>query len=138
MPAGGLGPTIDVLFDLLTLSRGKTVANEVLGSGNAAVAGQDFVLQKSPVTYFKDPASLSGDGYSSTVQVWVNQCAGRKCRVFSARRRAAVFVTREDEQGSTHVHSATDQRRPAADRSEQRRRDLSHWQRRRRRPRRER
>ena len=104
MPAGGLGPTINVLFDLLTLSRGKTVANEVLGSGNAAVAGQDFVLQKSPVTYFVDPASLSGDGFSSTVQVWVNQLRWTEVQSFFRQTSdAAVFVTHEDEQGSTHV-----------------------------------
>jgi hypothetical protein len=104
MPAGGLGPTIDVLFDLLTLSRGKTVANEVLGSGNAAVAGQDFVLQKSPVTYFIDPASLSGDGFSSTVQVWVNQLRWTEVRTFFRQPSdATVFVTHEDEQGKTHV-----------------------------------
>jgi hypothetical protein len=104
MPAGGLGPTIDVLFDLLTLSRGKTVANEVLGSGNAAVAGQDFVLQKSPVTYFADPASLSGDGFSSTVQVWVNQLRWTEVQSFFRQPSdATVFVTHEDEQGSTHI-----------------------------------
>jgi hypothetical protein len=104
MPAGGLGPTIDVLFDLLTLSRGKTIANEVLGSGNAAVAGQDFVLQKSPVTYFIDPASLSGDGFSSTVQVWVNQLRWTEVRSFFRQPSdATVFVTGEDEQGNTHV-----------------------------------
>ena len=104
MPASGLGATIDVLFDLFTVSRGQTVANEVLGSGNAIVAGQDFTLQKSPVTYFMDPASLSGDGFSSTIQVWVNQLLWAEVPSFFGQpANAAVFVTREDEQGNTHV-----------------------------------
>jgi len=104
MPAAGLGPTLDVLFDLLPVSRGQTVANEVLGSGNAAVAAQDFTLQKSPVTYFMDPASLSGDGFSSTVQVWVNQVRWAEVQSFFGQpANATVFVTREDEQGNTHV-----------------------------------
>src|SRR5208282_4705534 len=60
-----------ILFNLLGVSRGKTVANEVLGSGNGAIAGQDFTLKNSPVTYLQNPASLSGDNYSSTVRVLV-------------------------------------------------------------------
>lgn len=104
MPDAGLGPTIDALFDLLTVSRGKTVAGEVLGSGNAALAGQDFTLQKSPVTYFMDPASLSGDGFSSTVKVWVDQIRWSEVPSFFVQpANAAVFVTHEDEQGNTHV-----------------------------------
>src|SRR5262249_25795411 len=51
-PVGGLGPSIKVLFNLFQVTRGETVANEVLGTGNAAVASQDFTLKKAPVTYF--------------------------------------------------------------------------------------
>ena len=50
-----------MFFNLVGVSRGKTVATEMLGSGNPAVAGQDFTLAQSPVTYFFDPASISGD-----------------------------------------------------------------------------
>jgi predicted phage baseplate assembly protein len=104
MPEAGLGPTIDALFNLLTVTRGKTVASEVLGSGNAAVGGQDFTLQKSPVTYFVDPASLSGDRFSSTVRVWVNQLRWSEVpSFFGELADAQVFVTREDEDGKTHV-----------------------------------
>jgi len=67
-----LVPPLQVLFNLLQVTRGKTVANEVLGSGNALVAGQDFTLQNAPVTYLQDPKSISGNDYSGTVQVWVN------------------------------------------------------------------
>ncbi|HEX5453986.1 MAG TPA: hypothetical protein VFX06_09350 [Stellaceae bacterium] len=99
-----LGPSIDVLFNLLTVSRGQTVANEVLGSGNAAVAGQEFTLRKSPVTYFTDPGSRSGDGFSSTVQVWVNQIRWDEVPSFFGQAAdATVFVTREDEQAKTQI-----------------------------------
>ena len=104
MPSAGLGPTINVLFDLFTVTRGQTIANEVLGSGAAAVTGQDFTLQKTPVTYFMDPASLSGDWFSSTVQVWVNQLLWTEVPSFFGQpANATVFVTHEDEQGNTHV-----------------------------------
>jgi predicted phage baseplate assembly protein len=104
LPTAGLIPPIDVLFDLLAVSRGKTVASEILGSGNAAVAGQDFTLKQSPVTYQQDSASVSGDNFSSTVRVWVNQVQWSEVRSFFGQdKNAQVFLLREDEQGQTHV-----------------------------------
>ena len=41
-----LAAPINVLYNLLQVTRGKTVSNEVLGSGNAALANQEFVLAK--------------------------------------------------------------------------------------------
>jgi predicted phage baseplate assembly protein len=104
VPVAPLQPPFLALPNLLPVTRGKTVANEVLGSGNAAVAGQDFMLRKSPVTYFMDPASLSGDGFNSTVRVWVNQVQWSEVPSFFGQPpNATVFATREDEQGNTHV-----------------------------------
>ncbi|MDA9504178.1 hypothetical protein XI09_05250 [Bradyrhizobium sp. CCBAU 11386] len=103
-PEAGLLPPIDVLFNLLAVSRGKTVPNEVLGSGNATIAGQDFALSQSPVTYQQDPASKSGDNFSSTVRVWVNEVEWREARSFYDQKSTAqIFVLREDETGKTHV-----------------------------------
>ncbi|MDQ6867039.1 MAG: baseplate J/gp47 family protein [Pseudomonadota bacterium] len=103
-PVPTLTAPLSVLFNLLKISRGKTVPNEVLGSGNAAILGQDFTLQKAPVTYVQDPASKSGDNYSSTVRVWVNGIEWQEVRSFYKRpANAQVFMTREDEQGKTHV-----------------------------------
>jgi predicted phage baseplate assembly protein len=104
LPQQGLQGPLKVLFNLLPVSRGKTVANEVLGSGNAAILGQDFTLQNAPVTYLQDPASRSGDNYSSTVRVWVNGIEWQEVRSFYGQpANAQVFMTREDEQGRTHV-----------------------------------
>jgi predicted phage baseplate assembly protein len=95
---------IDVLFNLIAVSRGKTVASEVLGSGDTRAAGQDFTLVKSPVTYFYDPASKSGDGFSSTAKVSVNGIQWREARsFFGAAPTDQIFVLREDDQGQTHV-----------------------------------
>jgi hypothetical protein len=103
-PVPTLVPPLRVLFNLLSVTRGKTVVNEVLGNGNAALAGQDFVLQKTPVTYLQSPESVSGDDYSSTVRVWVNGLEWKEVRSFYGQTAAAqVFVTEEDEEGKTHV-----------------------------------
>lgn len=104
LPAAGLASPVDVLFNLMPFSRGKTVASEVLGSGNPSVAGQDFTLAQSPVTYQADPASVSGNGFSSTVRVSVNGVQWQEVQSFYGQTpNAQVFVLYEDDAGSTHV-----------------------------------
>ncbi len=103
-PVPVLVPPLRTLFNLLPVTRGKTVAQEVLGNGNTLVAGQDFVLQNAPVTYLQSGDSKSGDNYSSTVRVWVNQLEWSEVPSFYGQPPGAqIFVTREDEQGNTHV-----------------------------------
>jgi hypothetical protein len=103
-PPVTLTPPLDVLFDLLSVSRGKTVANEALGSGDATVAGQEFVLQNSPLTYLLSGESASGSDYKSTLRVFVNGVEWKEVPSFYAQPPGAhIFVTREDEQNQTHV-----------------------------------
>jgi hypothetical protein len=103
-PLPTLQPPLRLLWDLFTVTRGATVRDEVLGSGDARLARQDFTLSKSPVTYLSDPAGRSGDTYSSTVVVDV---AGRYWTevpmLYGQGPTDTVFVTGEDEDGKTHV-----------------------------------
>ena len=104
LPDAGLASPIEVFFNQMPVTRGKTVLSEVIGSGNPVVAGQDLTLQQSPVTYFLDPASISGNGFSSTVRVRVNGVLWKEVRsFFNQAANAPVFVLREDDQGQTHV-----------------------------------
>ncbi|MBZ5510976.1 MAG: hypothetical protein LAN70_07370 [Acidobacteriia bacterium] len=92
------------LFDLLPCSRGKTVLNEVLGSGDATIAAQEFVLQKSPLTYLLSGDSTSGASYKSALRVWVEGVEWSEVPSFYGQSPAAqIFVTREDEGNKTHV-----------------------------------
>ncbi|HLN39991.1 MAG TPA: hypothetical protein VK337_19590 [Xanthobacteraceae bacterium] len=103
-PSNGLASPIDIFFGLLGVSRGKSVPSETLGSGNPTVAGQDFTLAQSPVTYFFDPASVSGNNISSTVKVSVNGVQWQEVQSFYGQPpNAQVFVLREDDQQNTHV-----------------------------------
>ena len=61
-PAPPLQPPFLILPNLLPVSRGRTVANEMLGSGDATHAAQDFKLAKSPVTYL-----ATGAAWASTL-----------------------------------------------------------------------
>jgi hypothetical protein len=101
--SAGLTPALTAplraLFDVLPVSRGQTVTGEVLGSGDAAQPGQEFTLQKSPLTYLQ-----SGGGYASTLVVRVDGVAWTEVpSLYGQRADAQVFVTREDQQGKTHV-----------------------------------
>jgi hypothetical protein len=103
-PVPLLIPPVQTYFNLLPVTRGKTVANEVLGSGDATRIAQDFTLQNAPVTYLQDAASVSGTDYSSTVRVWVNGVQWTEVQSFYGQSSdAQVFVTREDDAGKTHV-----------------------------------
>lgn len=99
-----LKPPLKVLFNLLSVSRGKTISNEVLGSGNASVQGQEFVLKNAPLTYFQSADSSSGGNYKSTLRVWVDDIEWMEVPNFFGRTsNERIFVTREDESGITHV-----------------------------------
>jgi hypothetical protein len=94
-----LTPPLRLLTNLVPVSRGKSVASEPIGSGDAAVAGQQFVLKKSPLTYVQ-----SGQSYASTLRVHVNDVAWHEVTSFYGQPAGAkVFVTREDAQQETHV-----------------------------------
>jgi len=92
------------LFDLLSVTRGATVPTEILGNGDATVAGQEFVLKKSPVTYLLSEASAADVNYKSTLRVWVDGLEWKEVSSFFEQPAdAQVFVTREDEDDKTHV-----------------------------------
>jgi predicted phage baseplate assembly protein len=103
-PNAPLAAPIDVLTNLLPFTRGKTVTGEILGSGDATLAGQEFTLAKSPLTYLLSSDSSSGANYTSTLRVWVNSVEWKEQQSFYGQpANAAIFVTREDENNITHV-----------------------------------
>jgi hypothetical protein len=98
-PVPPLQPPFLVLPNLLPVSRGKTVANEILGSGDPTNAAQDFQLSQAPVTYLSRGAS-----YASTVNITVNNLPWTEVASFYGQPAdAKVYVTREDNNGNTHV-----------------------------------
>jgi hypothetical protein len=98
-PAPTLHSPVQMLFNLLPVTRGQTVSDEVLGSGDATQAGQSFALAKSPVTYL-----AVGATYASTVTLTVSGQPWKEVASFYGQPPdAQVFVTREDSGGQTHV-----------------------------------
>jgi predicted phage baseplate assembly protein len=98
-PPPTLQPPFLVLPNLLPVTCGKTVTNEVLGSGDATNPAQDFQLSQSPVTYLSQ-----GAGYASTIALTVNTMPWTEVASFYDQLpTATVFATREDNNGKTHV-----------------------------------
>jgi hypothetical protein len=99
-----LTPPLRLLFNLLPVSRGQSVSGEVLGSGDATQANQEFVLQKSPLTYLLSTDPGSGETYRSTLRIWVDGVEWQEVpSFFEQPPDARIFITREDEAQKTHV-----------------------------------
>jgi hypothetical protein len=97
---------VRVLWDLVVVSRGRTTRDEQLGTGDAAVPGQDFTLSKDPVTYLAGSPGRSGDGYSSTVVLSVGDRYWTEVPMLYGRGPdERVFETYVDEDGKTHVRT---------------------------------
>jgi hypothetical protein len=98
--SGGLAVPLQLLLNLVPVSRGTTVTGEVLGSGNAALASQSFTLSKSPLTYLP-----GGDGSASTLTVSVDSIQWQEVPSFYGQAATArVFVvTRSPDQTVTTV-----------------------------------
>jgi hypothetical protein len=95
-----LAVPLQLLPDVVPVSRGTTVANEVLGSGNAALINQAFTLSKSPLTYLQ-----SGNGSVAALTVWVDGVAWQQVPSFYGQAAAAAVyvVSRSPDQTVTTV-----------------------------------
>ncbi len=95
-----LAVPLQLLLNVISVSRGTTVTDEVLGSGNAALASQSFTLSKSPLTYL-----ASGDGWTSTLTVSVDGVQWQEVPSFYGQAASArVFVVaRSPDQTVTTV-----------------------------------
>ena len=51
---------VTVFGNLVAATRGESVLDEIIGSGDASLAFQSFTLAKKPLTYFNDPAGPGG------------------------------------------------------------------------------
>jgi Baseplate J-like protein len=99
-----------ILWDLITITRGATVRNELLGSGDASQPGQDFTLSKKPVTFLADYPGRSADGYSCALTVSVDDRYWTEVpTLYGHGPDETVFETYNDDSGSTHVRTGDGQ-----------------------------
>lgn len=93
--------TVSIFANVALSTHGETVANEVLGSGDAGRAYQRFTLRQSPLTYVQAPTVSGGE---STLEVRVNDLKWTEVpALFGRGPRERVYVTRVDDDGTTTV-----------------------------------
>jgi predicted phage baseplate assembly protein len=95
-----LAVPLELLLDVVPVSRGATVSGEVIGSGNAALLSQSFTLAKSPLTYL-----ASGAGSASTLKVYVDEVEWPEVPSFYGQAPDArvLVVSRSPDQTVTTV-----------------------------------
>jgi len=92
--------TVTVNANVVLATHGETV-QEILGGGNASVAGQSFALRQPPLTYV---SSNSPSGSDSTLQLRVNNLLWQEAPSFFNRgAHERVFVTHTADDGTTTV-----------------------------------
>lgn len=82
--------------NILHVTRGETVKDEVLGNGNPMLPSQSFELKKSPLTYL--PADGAPNGIKSTLEVRVDDVMWHEVRTFyGTGPNDRVYIVRQDD-----------------------------------------
>jgi hypothetical protein len=93
---------VTVFGNLVRATRGESVFNEVLGSGDASQAFQAFTLGNKPLTYFNDPSAPSGR--RSTLEVRVNGIKWKEvASFFGAGPQDEVYIVRQNDEQETII-----------------------------------
>lgn len=92
--------TVTVNANVALATHGETRA-QALGSGDANRPFQEFVLPEAPLTYVP---SKTATGASSTLELRVNELLWQETGfLYGHGRDDHVYITREDDEGRTHV-----------------------------------
>ena len=93
---------VRALGNVIRATRGQTVANEVLGSGDGTATFQRFRLRKQPLTYLRD--ATAPDGRRSTLAVRVDGLLWREVSsFFGAGPTNPVYIVRHDADQRTEI-----------------------------------
>jgi hypothetical protein len=88
---------VTVFGNLVRATRGESVFNEVVGSGDASQAFQSFTLGNQPLTYLNDPSAPNGR--RSTLEVRVNGIKWREVpSFFGAGPLDEVYIVRQNDE----------------------------------------
>ena len=99
-----LDPPATVYANIAAVTRGETVASELLGVGDASVAQQSFQLKKKPLTYLSAPTSADPNGVSNTLRVWVQDIEWQQVpSFFGVAGDAPVYIVRQDDAAESRV-----------------------------------
>jgi predicted phage baseplate assembly protein len=91
-----------LLGNVVRASQGETVTSELLGSGDATIAGQRLALGKPPITYVPAPGAAHGGNSTLVVRVAGVQWSERE-DLYGAGPGDRVFVVEREDDGTCLV-----------------------------------
>lgn len=95
---------VEVFANVIQASRGERVDAEILGSGNASLAGQTFKLRKKPLTYLPAPTAGNDQGVKSTLSVYVDGIRWTEAATFFEKKETdQVYIVRQNDDGESLV-----------------------------------
>lgn len=95
---------VDVFGNLVAVTRGETVKDEILGNGDASVPNQTFELKKKPLTYLPSSSVDNEWNLKSTLEIYVSGILWDEVRTFfGTTPEDQVYIVRHDEDGKTTV-----------------------------------
>jgi len=93
--------TVTISANVALATHGETVANEVMGSGNAGQPYQRFVLRDSPLTYTSADTPSGGE---TSLEVRVNDLKWKEVpTLFGHGPRERIYITQSDDDSKTTV-----------------------------------
>jgi len=93
--------TVNIFGNIVPVTHGETIADEVLGSGSGTQAFECFALQEQPLTYLSAPTTA---GFASTLEVKVNRIAWAEVPyLYGLPRDRRAYITRQDAAGATTI-----------------------------------
>lgn len=93
--------TVAINANIAPASHGESVS-EVLGSGDASIPSQSFMLTQTPVTY---TSAAVPSGSLSSLEVRVNDVLWHEVDTFLERQaEEKIYTTKLDDNGITHIY----------------------------------
>jgi predicted phage baseplate assembly protein len=103
---------VNVYGNVFLTSRGESIEDEILGSGDASLEYQEFKLKKKPLTYTQ---ADTAKGYVTTLTVRVGNVVWDEVATFyGTAKEDTVYVVRHDEEGETYIKFGGAARLPSA------------------------
>jgi len=95
---------VELFGNLIKTTRGETVPNEILGSGDATVINQTYKLKKKPLSYYPAPTVDNDQGVQNELKVYVDNIRRTEVPSFFNRNpEESIYIVRQDDEGESYV-----------------------------------
>ena len=95
---------IEAFGNVITATRGESVLNEKMGSGNAALANQTFKLKKKPLTYHLSPTAENDSGVKNSLTIYVDGIKWTEVVNFYGKTaNEQIYIVRQNDEGESVI-----------------------------------